>query len=38
MGWTNFTREILGYKDGFTATAIAEVYEDGPANNKRESR
>ena len=28
MGWTNFTREILGYKDGFTATAILEVYED----------
>ena len=28
MGWTNFTREILGYKDGFTATAIAEIYEE----------
>jgi len=28
MGWTNFTREILGCKDGFVATAIAEVYED----------
>ncbi|MBO7510009.1 MAG: hypothetical protein J6T35_02400 [Bacteroidales bacterium] len=28
MGWTNFTREILGAKDGFTATAIMEVYED----------
>lgn len=25
MGWTNFTREILGAKDGFTATAIMEV-------------
>lgn len=30
MGWTNFTREILGYKDGFTATAIVETYEDSP--------
>ena len=28
MGWTNFTREILGMKDGFAATAIAEIYED----------
>ena len=28
MGWTNFTREMVGYKDGFTATAIAEVYEE----------
>ena len=28
MGWTNFTREILGYKDGFAATAIVEVYEE----------
>lgn len=28
MGWTNFTREILGSKDGFAATAIVEVYED----------
>lgn len=27
MGWTNFTREILGAKDGFTATAIMEIYE-----------
>lgn len=26
MGWTNFTREILGAKDGFTATALIEVY------------
>lgn len=25
MGWTNFTREILGAKDGFTATAIMEI-------------
>jgi hypothetical protein len=29
MGWTNFTREILGARDGFTATAIMEVYEEG---------
>lgn len=28
MGWTNFTREMLGAKDGFTATAIVEVYEE----------
>lgn len=28
MGWTNFTRAILGYSDGFSATAVAEVYED----------
>lgn len=28
MGWTNFTRELLGVKDGFTATAIMEVYEE----------
>lgn len=28
MGWTNFTREILGMKDGFAATAIMEVYEE----------
>ena len=26
MGWTNFTREMAGAKDGFTATAIMEVY------------
>lgn len=25
MGWTNFTREMLGAKDGFTATAIMEI-------------
>lgn len=25
MGWTNFTREALGAKDGFAATAIIEV-------------
>ena len=24
MGWTNFTREMLGARDGFTATAILE--------------
>jgi len=28
MGWTNFTREILGCKDGFAATAVIEVYEE----------
>ena len=28
MGWTNFTREILGAKDGFTATAIMEVWDE----------
>ena len=28
MGWTNFTREMEGRKDGFAATAIMEVYED----------
>ncbi len=28
MGWTNFTREILGMKDGFAATAIVEVCEE----------
>ena len=27
MGWTNFTREILGQKDGFAATAIVELYD-----------
>lgn len=32
MGWTNFTRELLGAKDGFTATAVIEVYEN--ANNQ----
>ena len=31
MGWTNFTREILGARDGFTATAVMEVYEDDSA-------
>ena len=28
MGWTNFTRQILGMQDGFAATAIVEVYEE----------
>lgn len=28
MGWTNFTRELLGYRDGFAATAIMEIYEE----------
>lgn len=31
MGWTNFTREILGAKDGFIATAIIEMYEEDSA-------
>lgn len=31
MGWTNFTREILGCKDGFAATAIVELYEEDTA-------
>ena len=26
MGCTNFTREMLGARDGFAATAIVEVY------------
>ena len=34
MGWTNFTREILGYKDGFAATAIAEIYDGDPWNGE----
>ena len=28
MGFTNFTREFLGKKDGFTKTGILEIYED----------
>ena len=28
MGWTNFTREMLGAKDGFIATAVLEIYEE----------
>ena len=28
MGWTNFTRKMLGFTDGFSATGIIEVYED----------
>lgn len=27
MGWTNFTRDLIGMKDGFSATAIMEIYE-----------
>ena len=27
MGWTNFTREMGGAKDGFVATAIMEIYD-----------
>lgn len=35
MGWTNFTRSIVGKKDGFVATAILEEYEkdDSPEHN-----
>ena len=32
MGWTNFTREILGYKDGFAATGVIEIYEENNPN------
>ena len=28
MGFTNFTRSWVGYKDGFTATAVVETYEE----------
>lgn len=28
MGYTNFTREILGAKDGFTATAVMEINDE----------
>ena len=39
MGWTNFTREMLGAKDGFIATAVLEVYEsDGIAESAEELR
>lgn len=35
MGWTNFTRSLVGKKDGFVATAILEEYEedDTPEHN-----
>ena len=36
MGWTNFTREILGMKDGFAATAIMEVYDESDADQRDE--
>lgn len=26
--WTNFTRGLLGVKDGFSATAVMEIYEE----------
>lgn len=32
MGWTNFTRQILGMQDGFAATAIVETYEESCAD------
>lgn len=28
MGWTNFTRSVLGARDGFIATAVIEIDED----------
>lgn len=28
MGWTNFTRELLGARDGFAATAVVEVFTE----------
>lgn len=28
MGWTNFTRSVLGARDGFIATAIIEYDGD----------
>ena len=28
MGWTNFTREMGGAKDGFIATAIMEIRDE----------
>ena len=28
MGYTNLTRELLGYQDGFACTAVIELYED----------
>ena len=38
MGWTNFTREILGAKDGFSATAIVEVYEEEEHDGRNRER
>ncbi len=32
MGFTNFTREFLGKKDGFTKTGVMEVYEEDSAD------
>ena len=34
MGWTNFTRELLGKKDGFIATAIIEIRDEEDAGDK----
>ena len=31
MGYTNFTREALGNRDGFAATGVLEVYEEDTA-------
>ena len=32
-GWTNFTRSLLGIKDGFSATAIIEIHDNTRPNN-----
>lgn len=28
MAWTNFTRELIGMRDGFSVTGVVEIYED----------
>jgi hypothetical protein len=35
MGWTNFTRQILDIKDGFSATAVLE-YEESDTDQHHE--
>ena len=34
MGGTNFTRELLGKRDGFIATAIIEIRDEEDAGDK----
>lgn len=34
MGWTNFTRNLGGAKDGFCATAIMEIYESSETDKR----
>ena len=34
MGLANFTRELLGKKDGFIATAIIEIRDEEDAGDK----